>query len=81
MKEGFSIVVGHPRFIRSTVACLVLPLGLGCIGGCGGGNGTNATARSEKVPVGIEKLKETMKARMAAKKGGSGGQKGTAGRR
>jgi hypothetical protein len=73
-KEGFTIVILHPRIIRSTLACLMLAVGLGGMaGGCGGGaSGPGTGPGVEKVPEGIEKLKESMKERASAKKGRPG---------
>jgi hypothetical protein len=67
-------VLRHPRIIRSTLACLVPAIFFGSIaGGCGGATGPGSGAEGQKVPLGIEKLKESMKEQMAAKKGRPGG--------
>ena len=66
-------MLSHPRIIRSTLACLVLAVGLGGLAGCGGETGSGAGAGGEKVPEGIVKLKESMKERAAAQKGRPGG--------
>jgi len=68
----------YPPFIRSSAACLVLSLGFGVIAGCGGEKGSGV--EGEKVPEGIEKLKESMKERMSGKAGRPGAQKGARGR-
>lgn len=66
-------MIRHPRIIRSTLACLMLAVGLGCIaGGCGGETGPGTGPGVEKVPEGFEKVKESMKERAAAKKGRPG---------
>jgi hypothetical protein len=74
VKEGFLIVIRHPRIIRTMLACLMLVAGLGAIAGCGGatGSGAGTGAKGEEVPEGVVKLKEAMKERAAAKKGRPG---------
>ena len=81
-KEGGVIVTRQTPLIRSGLLGLALAIGLGGItAGCSGPTGTGTGAEAEKVPVGIEKLKESMKDRAAAKKGHPGGPRGAAGGR
>jgi hypothetical protein len=61
----------YPPIPRSTRAGLAMAIGLAIlIGGCGEPAGPAAGSGSEEVPEGIVKLKESMKERQAAKKGG-----------
>jgi hypothetical protein len=72
-EEGFPIVRHHHRILRPTRAALALAVGLGIVaGGCGEPAGTAAKPGDEQPPEGIVKLKESMKERNAAKKGGPG---------
>jgi hypothetical protein len=74
-REGSAIVTRHFQLVRARLACLVLAVGLGGIaGGCGGTTGPGTAPEGEKAPEGIVKLKEAMKERAAAKKGGPGGR-------
>ena len=71
-------MVRYPQTIRSTLACLVPAIFFGSIaGGCGGATGPGSGAEGQKAPLGIEKLKESMKERMVAKKGRPGGPIGS----
>lgn len=75
-KEGGSlIVIHHPRIVRSTLACLMVAVGLaGLAAGCGGTASTATAPGVEEVPEGIAKAKEAMKERAAAaRKGRPGG--------
>ena len=79
-EEGI-IVTHHTQLVRSGLVGLALAVGLGGVmAGCGGPTGSGTGAESEKVPEGIAILKEAMKERAAAKKGGPSGSRRAPGR-
>jgi hypothetical protein len=81
-KEGCVIVTRQTPLMQSGLLGLALAIGLGGItAGCSGPTGTGTGSDAEKAPVGIEKLKESMKERAAAKKGHPGGPRGATGGR